>query len=56
MKSICIYCGCSDKITPLYLEAAYQMGRVVAERGLVIVYGGGKTGAMLWKPAARSSV
>jgi uncharacterized protein (TIGR00730 family) len=46
MKSICIYCGCSDKITPSYLEAAYQMGRVVAENGLVIVYGGGKTGAM----------
>ena len=46
MKSICVFSGSSDADTPDYLAAARQMGQVLAERGLRLVYGGGKTGLM----------
>jgi uncharacterized protein (TIGR00730 family) len=46
MKSICVYCGCSDKIGQAYLKAAYQMGGAIAERGLQLWYGAGCTGLM----------
>ncbi len=46
MKSICVYCGSSDKIKPAYLEGATQMGRAIAKRGLQLWYGAGCTGLM----------
>ena len=46
MESICVYCGSSDAVSPDYLSAARQMGRVLAGRGLRLIYGGGKTGLM----------
>jgi uncharacterized protein (TIGR00730 family) len=46
MESICVFCGSSDSVSPDYLAAARQMGRVLARRGLRLVYGGGKTGLM----------
>jgi len=46
MDSICVFCGSSDAVSPDYLSAARQMGRALAERGLRLVYGGGKTGLM----------
>ena len=46
MKSICVFCGSSDSVSPDYLAAARQMGRVLAGRGLRLIYGGGKTGLM----------
>jgi len=46
MKSICVYCGSSDSVSQDYLAAARQMGRVLASRGVRLVFGGGKTGLM----------
>jgi len=46
MKSICVFCGSSDTVHADYLSAARQTGRVLAERGLRLIYGGGKTGLM----------
>lgn len=46
MDSICVFCGSSDAVSPDYLAAAHQMGRVLAKRGLRLIYGGGKTGLM----------
>jgi uncharacterized protein (TIGR00730 family) len=46
MQSICVYCGSADDIHPDYRLAARQMGRVLAERGIRLIYGGGKTGLM----------
>jgi len=46
LKSICIYCGSSDKIHPSYLDAARQMGKAIAHRGIVLWYGAGGTGLM----------
>lgn len=46
MESICVFCGSSDAVSPDYLSAARQMGRVLAGRSLRLIYGGGKTGLM----------
>ena len=46
MESICVFCGSSDAVSPDYLAAARQMGRVLAGSGLCLIYGGGKTGLM----------
>lgn len=46
MKSICVYCGSSDQIDPVYLEAATRMGQAIAQRGLELWYGAGSTGLM----------
>lgn len=46
MKSICVYCGSSDKMDLEYLEAARLMGATVAANGLQLIYGAGSTGLM----------
>jgi uncharacterized protein (TIGR00730 family) len=46
MNSICVFCGSSDLVHADYLAAARHMGRTLAERGLRLIYGGGKTGLM----------
>lgn len=46
MKSICVFCGSSDSLHADYISAARTMGILLAERGLRLIYGGGKTGLM----------
>jgi uncharacterized protein (TIGR00730 family) len=46
MKTVCVYCGSSDAVNPVYLEAAYELGLTLARRELGLIYGGGKTGLM----------
>jgi uncharacterized protein (TIGR00730 family) len=46
MQSICVYCGSADDIHQGFRVAARLMGRVLAERGIRLIYGGGKTGLM----------
>jgi len=46
MKTVCVYCGSSDRMSDEYLQAARQMGSAIARRGLVLVYGAGCTGMM----------
>ena len=46
MKSICVFCGSADAVHSDYLSAARTMGITLAERGLRLIYGGGKTGLM----------
>ena len=46
MKTICVYCGSSDKMRDDYLLVARQMGSAIARRGLILVYGAGSTGMM----------
>lgn len=46
LQRVCVYCGSSDHISPVYLEAARAIGRTLAQRGLTLVFGGGKTGMM----------
>lgn len=46
MKTVCIFCGSADGIHPDYYEGAAGMGRHLAEKGIQLVYGAGKTGLM----------
>lgn len=46
MKSICVFCGSSDTVHADYISAAHQLGKILAGRGIRLVYGGGKTGLM----------
>ena len=46
MESICVFCGSADGVSPDFTAGARQMGRTLAERGLRLIYGGGKTGLM----------
>ena len=46
MQAICVFCGSSDTVHTDYKSAAWTMGRVLAEKGIHLIYGGGKTGLM----------
>jgi len=46
MQSVTVYCASSPSIDPHFVETARAVGRLFAERGLTLVYGGGSTGLM----------
>lgn len=46
MQSICVYCGSADAARPEYKAAARALGQTLAENGITLIYGGGKTGLM----------
>jgi uncharacterized protein (TIGR00730 family) len=46
MKSVCVFCGSNFGARPAYREAAVRVGSLLATRGIMLVYGGGKVGMM----------
>ena len=46
MKSLAVYCGSATPADPIYIETARLVGRTLAERGIGLVYGGGRLGLM----------
>jgi uncharacterized protein (TIGR00730 family) len=46
MKALCVFCGANFGRRPAYRLAAEQIGRLLARRGITLVYGGGKVGLM----------
>lgn len=46
MKSIAIFCGSALGADPIYLCTAQNVGRCLAEQGITLVYGGGRSGLM----------
>jgi uncharacterized protein (TIGR00730 family) len=46
MKRLAVYCGSATPSDPVYIETARHVGRTLAERGIGVVYGGGKLGLM----------
>jgi uncharacterized protein (TIGR00730 family) len=46
LASVCVFCGSNGGADPAYLDAAGAVGRGLADRGLRLVYGGGKVGMM----------
>ena len=46
MNSICVFCGSSFGDRPDYRQAAEQLGKLLAERGFHLIYGGGGVGLM----------
>ena len=46
LQHVCVFCGSSLGNQPAYAEAADDMGRLLAERGIELIYGGGNVGLM----------
>ena len=46
MNRLAIYCGSATPADPIYIETARAVGRLLAERGIGVVYGGGRLGLM----------
>lgn len=46
MKRVCVFCGSGAGARPAYAAAARQVGAMLAERGIGLVYGGGRVGLM----------
>ncbi len=46
IKSICVQCGSSTKISGKYINAAYNLGKVLANNKINLVYGGSNIGLM----------
>lgn len=43
---VCVYCGAAGELAEEYVTAARETGRLIAQRGHVLVYGGGNRGLM----------
>lgn len=46
MKSLCVYCGSSFGIKPVYADAARALAREMVGQDIALVYGGGNVGLM----------
>ncbi|MEO5373980.1 MAG: TIGR00730 family Rossman fold protein [Alphaproteobacteria bacterium] len=45
-RSVCVFCGHSTGADPRHVAAATNLGRSLAERGIDLIYGGGRLGIM----------
>ena len=46
LRAVAVFCGSSPGRLPVYRDTARTVGRVLAERGIDVVYGGGRAGLM----------
>jgi uncharacterized protein (TIGR00730 family) len=46
IKTVCVYCGSGPGTNPRFVEAAKGFGKILAENGIRLVYGGGSIGLM----------
>ena len=46
LSSVCVFCGSNGGADPAYVAAAEAVGAGLAQRGIRIVYGGGRVGLM----------
>ena len=46
IKAICVYCGSSPGTDPAFVGAAQSFGKILAENGVRLIYGGGSIGLM----------
>lgn len=46
IRSLCVYCGSSNRVGDAHKAAASDLGALVARRGWQLVYGGGRVGLM----------
>jgi uncharacterized protein (TIGR00730 family) len=46
INAICVYCGSSPGSDPAFAAAARSFGKILAENGIRLVYGGGSIGLM----------
>ena len=46
IQNVCVYCGSSSKVDDKYKKAATNLGKLIAQEGWGVVYGGGRVGLM----------
>jgi uncharacterized protein (TIGR00730 family) len=46
LKRICVFCGSNSGTSEIYLKSAQEVGQLLCERGVELVYGGGRVGLM----------
>lgn len=46
ISSLCVYCGSRVGFSERYQEEAARLGRILAEQGIAVIYGGGQIGIM----------
>ena len=46
IRTVCVYCGSGPGNNPHFVEAAIAFGKILAENGIRLVYGGGSIGLM----------
>ncbi len=46
LRSLCVFCGSSPGVRPDYVQAAEGFGRLLAQRNIELVFGGGSVGMM----------
>jgi uncharacterized protein (TIGR00730 family) len=46
IKSICVYASSSDEVPSEFIPAAQEFGRIIAEKGITLVFGGANVGLM----------
>ena len=46
IRKICVYCGSSPGTDPAFIDAARAFGKILAQNGIGLVYGGGNVGMM----------
>ena len=46
INAVCVYCGSSPGAEPIFGEASAQFGKILAENGVRLVFGGGSVGLM----------
>ncbi len=46
INAVCVYCGSSPGTDPAFVKTAHGFGKILAENGVRLVYGGGSIGLM----------
>lgn len=46
VERVCVFCGSRNGLDPLHRRQAEQLGRLIGEAGLSLIYGGGDIGLM----------
>jgi uncharacterized protein (TIGR00730 family) len=46
VKTVCVYCGSAGAVDPAFRDAATALGKLIADAGMDLVYGGGRVGLM----------
>jgi hypothetical protein len=45
-QAICVFCSSSDAVAPIFVDAANELGALIAQCGYTLVYGGSNVGLM----------
>lgn len=46
IRSLCVYCGSSSNVRESHRETARELGKILADAGIRLVFGGGRVGLM----------